>query len=130
MINEQHGEVDIIVEGNIIIATLVGSFNEIGAIQYTEGIKNIVNTFERKRYAILVDNSNMEGGTPQAYQVLEKYNQWLNKTNLVAKAMIVKTSVTTELINSLSPSIKQQTTQSFNDKKLAKKWLKSLIANE
>ena len=125
--NSQHGEVQICYENRIISATLVGSFNEEGAIEYTEGIKNIVKGLEGQKYAILVDNSNMEGGTPEAYQVLEKYNQWLNNTNLVAKAIIVKTLITTELINTLSPSIKLQTTKTFKNKKLALKWLQSLL---
>jgi len=126
--NGQHGEVQICFENNIISATLIGSFNEEGAIKYTEGIKNIVKSLEGKKYAILVDNSDMEGGTPEAYQVLEQYNQWLNRTNLVAKAIIVKTLITTELIKTLSPSIKLQTTKSFKNKKLALQWLQSLMS--
>ena len=128
MIGNQHGEVHIILEGNIVIATLIGAFNEKGAMKYTEGVKSIVKEFEGKKYAILVDNSNMEGGTPEAYQVLEEYNQWLNNTNLVAKAMVVKTLITTELVESLSPSIKLQKTRSFQDKDLAFEWLKKLIS--
>jgi len=128
LIGNQHGEVHIILEGNIVIATLIGAFNEKGAMKYTEGVKSIVKEFEGKKYAILVDNSNMEGGTPEAYQVLEEYNQWLNNTNLVAKAMVVKTLITTELVESLSPSIKLQKTRSFQDKDLAFEWLKKLIS--
>ena len=128
MKGNQHGEVDILLDGNIIIATLIGSFNEKGAIEYTEGVKGIVKNFEGEDYAILVDNSNMEGGTPEAYQVLEKYHQWLNQTNLVAQAIVVKTLITTELIKSLSPSVKLQTTRSFQDKELAFEWLKALIS--
>lgn len=128
MIGNQHGEVHILLEGNIVIATLIGAFNEKGAMKYTEGVKSIVKKFEGKKYAILVDNSNMEGGTPEAYQVLEEYNQWINNTNLVAKAMVVKTLITTELVESLSPSIKLQTTKSFQDKNLAFEWLKKLIS--
>ena len=125
--NGQHGEVQICCENNIIRATLIGSFNEEGAIKYTEGIKDIVRSLEGQKYAILVDNLNMEGGTPEAYQVLEQYNQWLNGTNLVGKAIIVKTLITTELIKSLSPSIKLQTTKSFKNRTLAIQWLQSLM---
>ena len=125
--NGQHGEVQICCENNIISATLIGSFNEEGAIKYTEGIKDIVRSLEGQKYAILVDNLNMEGGTPEAYQVLEQYNQWLNGTNLVGKAIIVKTLITTELIKSLSPSIKLQTTKSFQNRTLAIQWLQSLM---
>lgn len=128
MIGSQHGMVEISFENHIIIATLNGAFNEIGAEKYTEGVKSIVNKLKDEKYAILVDNCNMEGGTPEAYQVLEKYNQWLNTTNLVAKAIVVNSPITTNLIKSLSPSVKLQTTKSFNDKKSALKWLKEILS--
>lgn len=126
--DNRHGDVQIILKNNIIVATLVGSFNENGAINYTEKVKDLVKILNGKEYAILVDNSNMEGGTPEAYQVLEEYNQWLNQTNLVAKAMIVKTLITTDLIKSLSPSINLQTVRSFHDKKSAMKWLEKILS--
>ncbi len=127
MIGDRHGDVQISIEGNIIIATLTGAFNKEGAIKYTEEVKSIIKPLKGEKYAILVDNFNMEGGTPEAYQVLEEYNQWLNKTNIVAKAIVVKTLVTTELIKSWSPSIKLQNTESFQEKELALKWLNTIL---
>ena len=118
----QHGEVSFALQGNIIIATLVGSFNELGAEQYTEGLKSYINEFSQDPFAILVDNSLMDGGTPEAYQVLEKYNQWLNTTNMIAKAIVVQNSVTNELIEFLSPSIKFQTVKCFIEKVNAMEW--------
>jgi hypothetical protein len=128
MMDIQHGEVSIILKDNIIVATLIGAFNKKGAVEYTEGVKNLVKKLNDNKYAILVDNSCMEGGTPEAYQVLENYNQWLNKTNLVAKAMVVKTTITADLIQTLSPSVKLQTTKTFHDKTLAFKWLEKMIS--
>lgn len=128
MMDIQHGEVSIILKDNIIVATLIGAFNKKGAVEYTEGVKNLVKKLNDNKYAILVDNSSMEGGTPEAYQVLENYNQWLNKTNLVAKAMVVKTTITADLIQTLSPSVKLQTTKTFHDKTLAFKWLEKMIS--
>lgn len=126
---DQHGEVQLCYENNIIRATLIGAFNEQGAIQYTEGIKHIVKSLKGQEYAILVDNTKMEGGTPEAYQVLEEYNQWLNHTNLVAKAVVVETIITTELIKHLSPAIKLQTTKTFKNKASALRWLQTLISD-
>ena len=127
---DQHGEVQLCYENNIIRATLIGAFNEQGAIQYTEGIKHIVKSLKGQKYAILVDNTKMQGGTPEAYQVLEEYNQWLNSTNIVAKAMVVRTLITTELIYNLSPSIKLQNTKTFKNKESALLWLKTLLSSE
>jgi hypothetical protein len=124
---KQHGEVSFTLQGNIIIATLVGSFNEVGAQKYTEGLKDYINGLGKEAFAILVDNSLMNGGTPEAYQVLEKYNQWLNTINMIAKAIVVQNSVTNDLIEFLSPSIKLQTVKSFNEKSAALVWLQEKL---
>jgi len=126
-VENQHGEVSFTLQDNIIIATLVGSFNEFGAEKYTEGLKGYINDFAQESFAILVDNSLMDGGTPEAYQVLEKYNQWLNTTSMVAKAIVVQSLVTNELIEFLSPSIKHQTVKCFNEKAPALKWLQDRV---
>ena len=124
----RHGDTHFSIKGKIIIATLSGAYNKNGAIQYTEGIKSIVKSFNGERYAILVDNTDMEGGTPEAYQVLEEYNQWLNNTNLVAKAIVSNTTVTTDIIKSLSPSINLQKNMHFEDKETAMTWVKKILS--
>lgn len=124
----RHGDTHFSIKGKIIIATLTGAYNKNGAIQYTEGIKSIVKSFKGERYAILVDNTDMEGGTPEAYQVLEEYNQWLNNTNLVAKAIVSNTTITTDIIKSLSPSINLQKNMHFEDKETAMTWVKKILS--
>ncbi|NMP31312.1 hypothetical protein HII17_07040 [Thalassotalea sp. M1531] len=127
MIQNQHGCVHIECQGNIIIATLTGAFNDLGANTYAQGVEKVVESFHENKYAILVDNTKLEGGTPEAYQIVEQHNQWLNSTSLVAKAFVVRSEVTTNLIKSLSPSVNQQTTKSFNEKSEAMKWLQTLL---
>lgn len=124
MIDDQHGHVEFsLINDIIIVATLTGSFNEFGARDYTHGIKQCVKALQDKHFAILVDNTHMLGGTPEAYQELEMYNQWLTQTNLVAKAIIVSQHITTELIKAHSPSVNLQNMKGFTDKKLALEWL-------
>jgi len=123
----KHGEVELSYDNQIITAVLVGSFNKKGAEEYTEGVKSIVKQLKGKKYAMLVDNSKLEGGTPEAYQTLENYNQWINNTNIVAKAIVVDSQAAMELIKSLSPSINQQKNKSFYDRKSALEWLKDSL---
>lgn len=125
---EEHGEVQVVLDGNIIIATLVGAFNESGAINYTNQVKKLVNELDGRKYGMLVDNTYTDGGTPEAYSVLEKYHQWQNSTNLAAKALVIKVQLINDLLEYLSPSIKKQTTKTFSDKAEALAWLKESLS--
>jgi len=127
MLGEQHGEVEFAVEGNIIIATAIGSFNEGGALHYTGGLRKLINDFNNAPFAILVNNLRMEGATPEAFQILEQHNQWLNSQKLVAKAFVVKTSITTGIVKAHSPSLNQQVIADFTEQSAALSWLKEQL---
>ncbi len=75
--NVEHGQVSIRQDGNIIIVKLVGGFNEFGAKKYTDGVKGIIGNFNGEPFTILVNNLELSGGTPEAYEEVEQYNQWL-----------------------------------------------------
>ena len=122
----EHGDVTITLKGNIIIVRTSGAFNEFGAKQYTEGLKKMIKGLEGKPFSILVNNLDFLGGTPEAYQELESYNLWLNKQKLIAKAMVITSGITIELIDKHSPARATQQTQNFNDEASAMKWLVSL----
>jgi hypothetical protein len=123
----QHGEVEILHEDNIIAVTVIGSFNEIGAMDYIKKVKEAVTNMAGKKYAILADCSSFEGGTPEVYEILEGYNQWLNTTNLVAKAIVIKVSITENLLRAWSPSFQLQTVKTFDEKALALSWLQTKL---
>jgi hypothetical protein len=122
----EHGEVTITVDKNIIIVKLEGAFNEFGAKKYTVGVKQIIDTFQGKPFSILINNLEVLGGTPEAYEELEKYNQWLNTQNLVAKAMVISSITTLDIINLLSPSRQSQQSKNFDNEEDAMQWLATL----
>ncbi|PKG85145.1 hypothetical protein CXF85_05935 [Colwellia sp. 75C3] len=122
----EHGEVTIEVQDNIIIARLVGAFNEYGAQQYTKGVKSIIENLQGESFSILINNLQVQGGTPEAYQELENYNLWLNQQKLIGKAMVITSSITLDVIDKLSPSRAKQKTKNFDNEKDAMNWLMSL----
>ncbi len=122
----EHGEVTIEVDGNIIIVRTMGAFNEYGTQQYTNGVRKIVDGLQGESFSILINNLQFQGGTPEAYQELEGYNIWLNKQKLIAKAMVIISSINLDVINKLSPSRASQQTRSFDNEKDAMTWLQSL----
>lgn len=128
MLGDKHGDIDLSLDGNIIIATFVGSFNEECIVEYSDNIKAMVAEFGDQPFAILVDNRKLEGGTPEAYGVLEGYNQWLLTTKIVAKAFITPSSITMDIINSYAPSIKVQNSKNLSSKEEALDWLKEQLA--
>ena len=124
--NLQHGEVTIEITGNIIIVRTIGAFNEYGAKKYTDGMKAAVDSLDDKSFSILVNNLEFLGGTPEAYQELEDYNIWLNQEKLIAKAMVITSTIILDVIDKLSPSRAAQQTKSFADENTAMHWLQSL----
>lgn len=123
--NNVHGEALIHIEEKIIVAKLIGAFNMEGAIKYTEGMKKTIKEFQGESFLMLVNDLKLEGGTPEAFQELEEYNHWLTTQKLIAKAMVIKSNVTIDLIGKLSPSQELQKYKIFDNEKDAYIWLKS-----
>ena len=122
----EHGKVSISLKGNIIVVRNVGAFNEYGAQKYTNGVEAIVDELQDASFSILVNNLEFQGATPEAYQELENYNIWLNQQKLIAKAMVITSNTTLDVINKLSPSRASQQTRSFDNEDDAMNWLQSL----
>ncbi|MCP4597437.1 STAS/SEC14 domain-containing protein [Neptuniibacter sp.] len=118
-----HGTVTASLDKQIIRVTLKGMFNELGAKEYTNTVKKYVLQLESKPFAILINNLEMKGGTPEAYQELESYNRWLNTQNLIAKAMVIESNLHQQMIDHYSPSRKSQNTRSFLTEEEALNWL-------
>lgn len=125
-----HGTVIASLDKQIIRATLKGMFNELGAQEYTNTVKEYVLSLGSKPFAILINNLEMKGGTPEAYQELEKYNRWLNTQNLIAKAMVIESNLHQQMIDHYSPSRQSQNTRSFLTEEEAINWLQQELSKE
>lgn len=119
-----HGDYEVTFIDNILIIKLIGSFNEYGAKELTEVIKERVESFQGKAFCMLVDDIKFHGFTPEAYQVVEESNKWLNMKNLIAKAFLIKNAVQQELDNYFVPAKKEQNVKVFYELETAMKWLK------
>jgi len=99
--NLEHGIFTVTVDTNIIIITMKGSFNEFGARALIDSIKAKIK-----------------------YKEINKYNEWLNDQNMIAKARVAKSTVTLDIDNRLIPAIKKQNIKIFEDVPAAIEWLK------
>jgi hypothetical protein len=120
-----HGKYKIDIQGNIICVKLTGAFNELGATNFTVAMKKVISTFDGKAFSILIDDLEVDGGTLEAYAVLEDYNQWLNSKQMTAKAMIINSPVTLAIIEKYAPARKQQNIAIFDNQSDAFCWLKT-----
>lgn len=122
-----HGEHQISIQDSIIYLKLIGSFNDVGAKNFTDAMKTVIATFNGATFAILVDDLDVIGGTPEAYAELEKYNIWLNTQNMRAKAMVIDSPVTLAIINKYAPSREYQNIDVFDNRAEAVTWLKTQL---
>ena len=121
----RHGKCEInLIDERIISAAFIGSFDEIGVQNYAKKIKRLVNSFQNQPFAMLINNLEIEGGTPDAYQALDKYNEWLNQQAIIAKAFIIDNNVTKQILLARTPALKQQNIAFFENQTDAKTWLK------
>ena len=112
---------------NIIFAEFCGSFDNHALQRYSKQIKKLVSTFNGSPFAMLIDDLKLEGGTPEAYKVLNEYNQWLNQQAIVAKAFIINNNVNKQIILKRSPALLEQNIAFFTDKNSAKDWLNTQL---
>ena len=126
-----HGKFQIeLLENNIIYSVLKGTFSEKGSQAYTSSVKHIVEKLDGQPFAILVNNLVLDGGTPEAYTILEAYNLWLNKQAIVAKAFIINGNMTKHIMLKRSPSLQEQNIAFFDTVEKAREWLQKEIATQ
>ncbi|WP_448551172.1 hypothetical protein [Thalassotalea montiporae] len=118
-----HGECEVSRQGNMLFGTLIGSFNEDGITLYIQQMREQVEGYNGQPFVVLVDLTRVEGGTPDAYQILDNYNRWLATQSIAAKALLYDSAVQPDILFSRSPSLDLQNTKIFTDRVEAIAWL-------
>jgi len=124
-LNIEHGENTIIAKENIIHITLKGAFNEYGAIDVSKKTMEIIRNFNQKRFMLLVNLLNLDGATPEAFNISNEFNEWLNSQNMVAKAIVITSQVIKAIDQQWVPSKVVQNVEYFDSEDDALRWLKN-----
>lgn len=121
----QHGNCTISLDQSIVFITLVGSFNEDGIAPCIEKAKELIGTLEGKPFCTLLDLREYGGSTPEAFEIQNDYNAWLNSQNLIAKAVVMETELIVKIARSQEDSLKEQEgiTKDFDNLVDAHVWL-------
>jgi hypothetical protein len=121
----EHGKSFISVDDDIIFITAHGAFNLEGATRIIAELKYLIENFHQKEFKLLLDYSEIEGGTPEVFDKINDCNIWLNSQAMVAKAIIIKSETQLKILESRAPARKLQNYKNFVDKTSAIQWLKS-----
>jgi len=120
----EHGKSYISVDDDIITVKAIGAYNKEGMIKTIEELKSIIESFNQKGFKLLFDYSQTEGGTPDVFDKINECNIWLNSQNMIAKALVINSSMHLSILESRTPARKSQNTKNFNNKASAIAWLK------
>jgi len=122
-----HGKVEVSLEGNVISAVFIGSFNAESVCEYGNTVKSIVMSLEDRSFVMLIDNTKLDGGTPEAFSELEAINAWVNNTRLKAKAFIINCEINKQIMLHRTPSLALQNVNFFSTHQEANAWLEKFI---
>jgi len=122
-----HGQNIITAKGNLIHVTLRGAFNEYGARDVARQAKSIVERLSPDRFTILINMLNLEGATPEAFTVSNEFNEWLNKQNMIAKAIVIKSESIKAIDQQWVPAKKGQNIEYFENEEDAYRWLEKQL---
>jgi hypothetical protein len=120
-----HGNYSIVADEHIITVSLTDSFNQAGAKALTNDIKSTIPRFKGKPFSIMVVDTSVSGNTPDAYEEINKYNEWLNEQNLIAKALVVPSGAIRKINDARIPAKAKQNVRSFDNTPDALVWLKT-----
>ncbi|GGW73102.1 STAS/SEC14 domain-containing protein [Alteromonas halophila] len=118
-----HGVSQVVCDGDIILVTLSGAFNQEGIELYEQKARDAIRAMKGEPFKMLIDDSDVEGGTPEAYAALDRFNQWQNTQPLRAKAFVVKQTLLQRILMKRTPALSSQNTAFFTSKKDALAWL-------
>ncbi|WP_421133722.1 hypothetical protein [Alteromonas sp. A079] len=125
---KQSGHTSLSVNEEIISVTLSGVFNEKEALNYKALLLDAIHTLRGKPFCMLVDNTGVEGGTPEAFDVLEDINASLPGFSLIAKAYVYKSDIVMGIVKQRVLALKKINKRNFTDYQDAMDWLTSEMA--
>ncbi len=125
--NIVHGQCFVSVDDDIVYVKAVGGFNLEGVITATRDIASAIHTLEHKKFKFLADYSELEGAIPEAFDKLNEFNRWLNKQNMTAKAVVINSSVTLDILRQRAPARNLHNDKNFENKAEAIEWLKQQL---
>lgn len=127
----EHGVYHLDVIGNVIVCEFSDAFNVEGASEFLRDFRMIVDQMNGEAFAVVSNGVDCDGGTPEAYDLVNQYNEWLATTNCYAKALVFRDTLSRNIYRDRVPAIEQQREflQEFFSYEEAIEWVKSKDPN-
>lgn len=119
----KHGHSEVFLNNNIIVSKMSGAFNKTGIEQYKQKVIQALESLKGEPFAMLVDNTLVEGGTPDAFETLDQFNTWMATQPLIAKAFVYNSAVLKGVMEQRLSSLHSVPTDFFSDYQTALRWL-------
>ena len=107
----------------IITTNLYGIFNESSAESYRAKLFELVMRLKGKPFALLADISQVEGATPEAFDMVKHIINRLPEMGLIAKAYVYKGPVIRGIMYQRIPELASMDYLFFTDNEEAYQWL-------
>ncbi|WP_286266623.1 hypothetical protein [Thalassotalea atypica] len=122
-----HGEFDIYINQQydtaMVCTRLSDSFNAEGFKLWMEAMKLTITSLQGQPFVMLVDELSATGATPEALELANKYNTWLNSQAMIAKAVVYSAPIYREIDKKNIPARQAQNIKFFEKVSTAKAWL-------
>lgn len=125
----EHGEYTVKVEGAIITATFIGTFNDLASKNVCEEVEAIIKQMNGAGFCMLLNMLAYEGSTPEAHIIGDQHFQWVETQNCLGRATVVTNSFLIDVSRSEQASLQKShiASQMFETEEAAKAWLVTLI---
>lgn len=110
-------------DNGVVTSRLYGAFNEKSAEEYSESLFKLVVGLNQKPFSLLADISQVEGATPEAFDILKHIIKRLPELGLIAKAYVYKGPVIRGIMFQRIPELKNMDYLFFTDIDEASLWL-------
>lgn len=125
-----HGDFEIIVADDVIRVKAWGAYNEGGTRKFCHSLEQEVAKLDGKAFAMISNLLELEGATPESWELAKQHNDWLATTSIAAKAIITKGSLISTLAQRSNDTSMNDKTRIFDDIKQAESWVAEIMARK
>ena len=122
----EHGKFTIEIEQDYIVIRLIGAFNFEGMTKYVEAIKKAIAQINSTTLNLIINQLEFEGAGPDAINLIDNYNEWLNCHYIVNKAFVGTQGMYQYIAEHKMVNISKQRFKFFDDETQAISWIMSV----
>ena len=122
---KEHGSFTFEKKGQLIISRAYDAWNKETAQSMCSECLKLAQSIKDKPWAILVDLTQWEFGTPDMWEPIEELNQWANKNNQKFEAVVCSLNIQQKLLEKSHEIFTEVNSQFFKTENDALQWLKS-----